>query len=380
MKEYKVLLLYRVMIPSLILCGDEQFKYLAEHQKLDYRSRTVYEVTSEDLNWANIVVIGRLDSWYERKLTEILYKANKYIIYIIDDDLLNIPKEISSSSYYGQSDIRNNIQKMIEMSKALISPSPKLLEKYGEGKKQIQIEEPTVYPFAYKAHNSNKAVKIGFAGSIDRTHDVETILYDTLKTIKNKYGEKVEIEFFGAIPSFAKELNAKCISYSDSYKGYIEKLNSLDWDIGLAPMPDSEFHSCKHYIKIIEYSEVGIYPIYSNQGPYLRFNKEYGLGTMLPNETDAWVKTIEDLIEHRDNLEQQRKLVNEEICTYMSLENCSNKLLDDLDRTIDVSLNSKNVTANLIVFKSKGFSKRVISALKSRIIKLKQKILKRDKS
>ena len=377
MKEYKVLLLYRVMIPSLILCGDEQFKYLSEHNKLDYRSRTVYEVTAEDLNWANIVVIGRLDSWYERKITEILYKANKYIIYIIDDDLLNLPKEISSSSYYGQNDIRDNIQTMIKMSKALISPSPKILEKYGKDKKKIQIEEPTVYPFSYKAHDVNKAVKIGFAGSIDRTHDVETILYDTLKKIKNKYGEKVEIEFFGAIPSFSKELNAKCTCYSDSYKGYIEKLNSLDWDIGLAPMPDSEFHSCKHYIKIIEYSEVGIYPIYSNQGPYLRFNKEYGLGTMLQNETDAWVKAIEDLIEHRDNLEEQRKYVNEETCKYMSLESCSNKLLEDLDSTVDVSIKSKKVTVNLIVFKGKGFCKRVISASKSRIIRLKQKVLKR---
>lgn len=378
MKEYKVLLLYRVMIPSLILCGDEQFKYLSEHNKLDYRSRKVYEVTAEDLNWANIVVIGRLDSWYERKITEILYKANKYIIYIIDDDLLNMPKAISSSSYYGQNDIRDNIQTMIKMSKALISPSPKILEKYGKDKKKIQIEEPTVYPFSYKAHDMNKAVKIGFAGSIDRTHDVETILYDTLKKIKNKYGEKVEIEFFGAIPSFSKELNAKCISYSDSYKGYIEKLNSLDWDIGLAPMPDSEFHSCKHYIKIIEYSEVGIYPIYSNQGPYLRFNKEYELGTMLQNETDAWVKAIEDLIEHRDNLEKQRKYINEKICNYMSLESCSNKLLEDLDSTIDMSIKSKNVTANLIVFKSKGLCKRVISASKSRIIRLKQKVFKRD--
>ena len=290
---------------------------------------------------------------------------------------MNLPKEISSSSYYGQNDIRDNIQTMIKMSKALISPSPKILEKYGKDKKKIQIEEPTVYSFSYKAHDVNKAVKIGFAGSIDRTHDVETILYDTLKKIKNKYGEKVEIEFFGAIPSFSKELNAKCTCYSDSYKGYIEKLNSLDWDIGLAPMPDSEFHSCKHYIKIIEYSEVGIYPIYSNQGPYLRFNKEYGLGTMLQNETDAWVKAIEDLIEHRDNLEEQRKYVNEEICKYMSLESCSNKLLEDLNSTVDVSIKSKKVTVNLIVFKGKGFCKRVISASKSRIIRLKQKVLKR---
>ena len=117
---------------------------------------------------------------------------------------------------------------MLEISDAIISPSPLLLDKYGENKVKIQVEEPIVYPSKYVIHKTGGAVKIGFAGSIDRTADLENVLYEALKEIKNKYKDKVQLEFFGAMPSFSKELNANCFAYSDSYEGYINKLNSLD--------------------------------------------------------------------------------------------------------------------------------------------------------
>ena len=376
MKEnkFKILLLYRELIPSILLCGHEQFKYLDSKGEIEYRAVDVAKITANDINWSNLIVLGRLDSWYERKLAEISYKANKYLIYIIDDDLLNLPEEITSACYYNQKAIRDNINMMLGISNAIISPSPLLLDKYGEGKVKIQVEEPIVYPSKCIEHDVNKPIKIGFAGSIDRTADLEAVLYETLKEIRNKYKDKVQLEFFGAIPSFSKELDANCISYSDSYKGYIDKLNSLNWDIGLAPLPDSNFHKHKHYIKMLEYAGVGIYPIYSNQGPYLRFNKQYGVGTMCSNDKNDWIKAIEELINNRPLLEKQRQLANEKMRGLLSIETCSNDLKKQLDEKVIISKSSNNATANLALLKIEGLFKRGISFVRSRASRARKKI------
>lgn len=302
-----VLLIYRKMIPSIRLCGHCQMEYLAQQGKVAYRAVQEMELTNEDLNWADIVLLGRLDSWYEYQLTKLLHESGRYLIYIIDDDLLNIPPEISSAAYYGQKEIQGYIRGMMEMSDAILSPSPLLLEKYAvNGKLPIQIEEPAIDPVPYKPHDPNKPVKIGFAGSIDRTGDIENILKDALLQIKREYGERVEFEFFGAIPSFAKELDARCIPYCDSYDEYRRTLNSLEWDIGLAPMPDTPFHACKHYNKFIEYAAAGAVGVFSDVMPYSRLKEKEMPCYFCENNSRAWHDLIFNLVVHSAEREMQR--------------------------------------------------------------------------
>lgn len=137
-----ILLIYRKMIPSIRLCGHCQMEYLAGQGAVEYRAVQEMKLKNSDLNWADTVLLGRLDSWYERRLTELLYESGKYLAYIIDDDLLNIPSEISSAAYYNQSDVQENIRMMLALSDAVLSPSPILLKKYAGGKCALQIEEP----------------------------------------------------------------------------------------------------------------------------------------------------------------------------------------------------------------------------------------------
>lgn len=309
-RKCHVLLLYRTMIPSIRLCGHCQMEELAKQGKVEYRARQGLKVKCKDLNWADVVLLGRLDCWYEYQLTKELKEAGKYLIYIIDDDLLNIPPEISSAAYYWQKEIQGYIRGMIEMSDAILSPSPILLEKYAiNGRKAIQIEEPAIDPVPYKPHDPNKPVKIGFAGSIDRTSDIESILRDVLIRIKQEFGSSVQFEFFGAIPSFANEIDAKCIPYCNSYDEYRKTLNSLEWDIGLAPMPDTPFHACKHYNKFVEYAAAGIVGVFSDIQPYTRLRKAFGWNLLCRNDSTIWCEELAKLIKYRDGLETYRKQI-----------------------------------------------------------------------
>ena len=331
-KKRNVLLIYRRMIPSLRLCGHCQMQELAAQGKAAYRAVQEMHLTNADMNWADIVLLGRLDSWYESRLVKALRKAGKRLVYVIDDDLLCVPREVNSFFYYGQKEIHGFIRGMIDRSDVILSPSPLLLQKYAvDGRKAVQIEEPAVDPVPYEPHDQANPVKIGFAGSIDRISDIETILKDALLQIRREYGEKVVFEFFGAIPSFAGELNAKCIPYTESYDDYRKMLNEVAWDIGLAPMPDTPFHACKHYNKFVEYAAAGITGIFSQVYPYTRIPAFQSGAVLCENSAEAWIGAIRAMLNDREKLEDKRKTASAIANGLLSVKTCSQSFWREME-------------------------------------------------
>ncbi len=305
-----VLLFYRKMIPSILLCGQSQMEALAKAGKAEFRSVLTQNLTNEDLNWADVVILGRTDTRTELQIAKKLKEAGKYLIYMIDDDLLNISGTVSSAAHYHQKETVTCIRSAIALSDAVMSPSRFLLERYAPGKTAMWMEETALHPVRPVFHGDEAPVVIGFAGSIDRVADLEAILPEALHRIADRFGSKVRFEFFGAVPSFARELQAVAIPYCDSYGDYIRSLGERHWDIGLAPMPDTDFHRNKHYIKYIEYSSLGIAGIYSDVMPYTQLDEKGWPSIRCENTADAWTEVISGLIQDPDTLRQVREQVN----------------------------------------------------------------------
>lgn len=315
-RKCHVLLIYRKLIPSVRLCGHSQLEALAGEGLIEYRAVQDMRLTNDDMNWADTVFLGRLDNRYERQIAELLHRVGKRLVYIIDDDLLNIPPAITSASYYAQPEIQDNVRRMIDISQAVISPSTLLLKKYAtDGRMAIRTEEPALLAVPYRPHGSDRPVTIGFAGSIDRTADLEAILQDALTRIKEKYGARVRFEFFGAVPRFAKALDATSVPYLESYDDYRRQLNACEWDIGLAPMPDAPFYACKHYNKFCEYAAAGITGIYTDRPPYTFIPDRERFGRFCDNDPDAWYAAICAEIDDDAGREARRQRCSEYAAT-----------------------------------------------------------------
>lgn len=171
-----------------------------------------------------------------------------------------------------------------------------LLEKYGDWfKYKFNIAEPSLNRINKKPENTK--VKIGFAGSIDRAQDINIILENAITKIFEKYGDSIEIEFMGAKPSFVEKLSLTHLPYQDGYEACTAFMSKCNWDIGLAPMPKSDFHRCKYFNKYVEYVSFGIVGIYSNLEPYIYGIKDGVNGLLVENTTGAWVNAISKLIE-----------------------------------------------------------------------------------
>lgn len=313
-----VLITYPGMIPSVLLCGQYQLEYLAKTGKIKLRSISRKALTSEDCGWADVVFLVRSDSELEVALAKKWKCAGKRLVYVLDDDLLNVPSSISSSGFYSLTCVQKSIQELITLCDVFLSPSEKLREKYGWNK-SAPIEEPAVKHPA-KAPRRSGPVRVGFAGSIDRAGDLDTLLNEVIGALIERYKEHISIEFFGAHPKIADTNALRSIPYCDSYDEYQRMMEELDWDIGIAPMPNTPFHACKHYNKFIEYAKYGIAGVYSETEPYTRIVSDGDNGLLCSNTPEDWELTISRLIDDATLREHIAKTAQHQVESEFSVE------------------------------------------------------------
>ncbi len=281
----------------MTLCGGLQLEELSKRGEIEYRAARVADVRSEQLNWSNMVFLVRGDSPLEAWIAKRCRETGRAVIYVLDDDLLNVPPELGSGVFYNSEPVQRSIRALLGNADCIASPSELLLRKYGEGSSTIQIIEPASRIIKEKQRRDGNVIFIGFAGSTDRGGDIDTLLSDALERIKELYGSRIQFEFFGPETGTAEKLGARVYPYVDSYEAYQERMEELNWDIGLAPMPRSEFHRYKHYNKLVEYSGFGIAGVYSREEPYIEGVEDGINGILCENTTKAWVEAISRLIE-----------------------------------------------------------------------------------
>ena len=122
-RKLKVLLLYRTFGPSVNLCGYIQLKWLADHGRVEFRDKRIMDVKKRDLEWCEIAVFVRGDALLDEWMAKVCHKAGKTVVYILDDDLLNVPITMGSGPYYAQKSVKHHIRRMMEYSDYFMSPS-----------------------------------------------------------------------------------------------------------------------------------------------------------------------------------------------------------------------------------------------------------------
>lgn len=331
-KIMNILAISNCYIPSVMLCGDVQLNKLAEDNKVNYRFKLNHEVNRNDLAWLDILYIIRGDSTLCVDYANYCIKHKKPVIYVLDDNLLEIPDKLFASQFYKKEETRNSISTLIKNSNGFVSPSIRLIEKYAtDSQKILQIIEPSINPIKNKEKNKDGRIHIGFAGSIDHSNDISVMLSDVLLEIKNKYKDKVCIELFGTNTSLKEKIDLKEYPFVDLYVEYQEKMKKFNWDIGLAPLPDSYFNSFKHYNKLVEYETYGIVGIYSNVRPFTYAVKDKFNGILVENNKESFINAIETLI-NDENL--RITILNnciQEANNKYSLEESSNQLYEYLN-------------------------------------------------
>jgi processive 1,2-diacylglycerol beta-glucosyltransferase len=159
-------------------------------------------------------------------------------------------------------------------------------------------------PGAVRPRTRGDRVVIGYMGTL--THDADLLMIvPALREVCARHVGRVEIQLVG-VAERRETLNAldglplRMVSpfpEEGEYPLFIVWLtHRLRWDIALAPLVDTPFNACKSDLKHLDYAAMGAAGIYSDVPAYAGMVRHGETGWLVPNDTAAWVETLETLI------------------------------------------------------------------------------------
>ena len=96
--------------------------------------------------------------------------------------------------------------------------------------------------------------------------------------------------------ALASHTQVRTLPLIRDYDAFFTKFSAGQFDIGLAPLPDDEFHRGKSNNKFREYASCGLAGVYSDMSVYNASVQHEITGLLVPNEDAAWEAAIERLI------------------------------------------------------------------------------------
>jgi len=297
-------------------------------------------IPQEMIDWADTAIFGRTYAQHFDPVGAMrqFKKAGKRVLYDIDDDFWQVSKD--NPSHLVSNAYKDQYEGLIKQSDAIITPSKYLAKKAKKFKKKAFICPNGIdYSFYRERPRQHKGIIIGYMGAASHWKDL-TLIVDVLNKLYDNYdfsfnlygmvGEPLEASMYYYNRMLKDNLTPE---KNDYYKSALEfyaglkklrglhipfyppelhpaTLSSCDFDIGLAPLDDTEFNKGKSCIKYYEYASVGTVTLASKVTPY----KEEVNYTAKNNLKD-WYYKLERLIideEFREKkLKEQQKWVKE---------------------------------------------------------------------
>lgn len=183
--------------------------------------------------------------------------------------------------------------KIIEKSALVFAGNQYLADYAKQYNKNVVIIPTTIDTDVYVPveHTLNEKICIGWSGSFSTIEHFSTAI-PALKRIKERFGDAVYFKIIGDPTYYCQELDTKGIAW----KAATETQDLSEMQIGIMPLPDTEWAKGKCGLKGLQYMAMGIATLMSPVG----VNSEIiqpGINGYLPNSEDEWVDTISALIE-----------------------------------------------------------------------------------
>ncbi len=311
--------------------------------------------SQSDLEWADTVVLQREGNIFVTKLIIELKKLGKKIIFDIDDLLTDIPEFLSTHKH--SLTTKPYLEDALRMVDAITVTTPRLQEKLRKYNKHVDVI-PNCASTIHKPIQHDESSKITLLlGSTDTVR--VDFLISTLCKLENKLKDKIRIVAIGPparkLISSGLDIEEIPIMSHREFKSFISTLRNA---IGIIPLDDSIFSSCKSVVKFLDYSLAGIPSICSNVPPYSDVISHDENALLSNNDEQSWYLNILSLIESSKKREQLSKQARNFTLNNYSMKSSADKWHEVLSNTPNKQSSSYSIfsTQNNMPLKIKLFT------------------------
>ncbi len=232
---------------------------------------------------------------------EAIFSLGKPVVYESDDLLNEIPHDHPEAA--AGASWKEGIEYTARRAKAIVVSTDFLADKYRPLNANVHVL-PNYLDFDLffrpvpGTEQTGGTITIGLLGSSIQPSNF-ALVDKSLRTLCERYGARLQIHFVGwHCPSgWENHPNARFQSFIHEYVDYAAQLKQWNWDIALIPLASDEYNQCKSYIKWLDYSAAGIASVFSDVTVYNQVVTNDETGFLLPNDDQAWLDTITQLIE-----------------------------------------------------------------------------------
>lgn len=297
-RAVRILVECPALIASVKIGVLEPLKPIEHQGKCEVAFKETIKITRKDIAWCDILICVRGCEFATFKIVQAAKRAGRFIIYFLDDDLLNVPSQVSSGDYFCRKDLKQNLIACIENSDILWCVNKLIGEKYSVYCNNNWVLSRV--PAKITAIPMNEyGINILYAGSTDHEKNVQKYISPVVKKLCEEFKD-IKFTFIGANPDLKNYSNVTYIKFIENYDEYKRLVNSVCFSIGIAIINTSEFYKYKYYNKFIEYTSIGAVGVYTKSEPYLSVIADKENGLLCDNNFNQWYNAIKSLIIDKD--------------------------------------------------------------------------------
>lgn len=254
-----------------------------------------------DVSWpedADVIVLQRISHQRLVKAIEIMVNRGLKVIIDIDDDLAAIdpqnPAWKAMHPTHGHSGDNNwlNVQAACDVASLVTVSTDALLQRYARRTRGIVLRNCVPERYLDVMHTDSDV--IGWGGSL-HVHPGDVQVLGTAVNVLITTGSKFRVVGPGTGVADALRCSADIIEATGPRNLHNEWPNALTTlGIGIAPLADTRFNRAKSWLKVLEYSALGVPWVASPRAEYQRAHKMSGTG-LLADKPKHWQRALRTL-------------------------------------------------------------------------------------